>query len=118
VHSAHLMIVSSRHEAGPLALLEAAVGGVPSVGTAVGHVAEWAPDAAIAVPIGDCVAMAKAIAEVLGDEDLRLRIAREAQRRAVREAADYTAQGFQAIYASLAPPSRARTNAPGADARP
>jgi glycosyltransferase involved in cell wall biosynthesis len=118
VHSAHLMIVSSRHEAGPLVVLEAAVAGVPTVGTAVGHVAEWAPDAAISVPIGDWAAMAKAIAEVLGDEDLRLRIAREALRRAVREGADYTAQGFQSIYASVASPRSARTNAPDADARP
>ncbi len=37
------MIISSRHEAGPLAVLEAAVKGVPTVGTAVGHIAEWAP---------------------------------------------------------------------------
>ena len=47
---ADLLILSSRHEAGPLVLLEAAAVGVPTVGTAVGHLAEWHPAAAIAVP--------------------------------------------------------------------
>jgi glycosyltransferase involved in cell wall biosynthesis len=118
VQRAHLMIVSSRHEAGPLAVLEAAVAGVPSVGTAVGHLVEWAPDAAICAPVGDWAAIAKAIAEVLGDEDLRLRIAREALRRAVSEDADYTARGFESIYARVASPGSARTKATDADARP
>src|SRR6202047_4092146 len=45
VEAADLMIVSSRHEAGPLVALEAAVAGVPTVGTAVGHLAEWAAPA-------------------------------------------------------------------------
>jgi glycosyltransferase involved in cell wall biosynthesis len=101
VEQAHLMLISSRHEAGPLAVLEAAVMGVATVGTAVGHIAEWAPEAASAVPVGDWAALARAIAELLGDEDRRLRIAREALRRASEEDADYTAQGFQAIYASV-----------------
>ncbi len=101
VEAADLMIVSSRHEAGPLAMLEAAVAGVPTVGTAVGHVAEWAPEAAIAVPVGDPVALAGAIRRLLADEHLRLGIAREALRRATREDADFTAARFQAVYSSL-----------------
>jgi len=40
-------------------------------------------------------------AEVVSDEDRRLRIAREAVRRAKQEDADYTARSFQAIYATL-----------------
>ncbi|MFI4868090.1 MAG: glycosyltransferase family 4 protein [Steroidobacterales bacterium] len=101
VEAADLMIVSSRHEAGPLAMLEAAVTGVPTVGTTVGHVAEWAPEAAIAVPVGDPVALAGAIERLLADEDLRLGIAREALGRAAREDADFTAARFQALYSSL-----------------
>jgi glycosyltransferase involved in cell wall biosynthesis len=92
------MVLSSRHETGPLAMLEAAVVGVPTVGTAVGHIAEWAPGATVAVPVGDGSALASAIGNLLRDEDLRLRIAREAQKRAIREDADYTARSFQAIY--------------------
>jgi len=102
VEAADLMIVSSRHETGPVAVLEAAVAGVPSVGTGVGHIAEWAPSAAIAVAVGDWASMADAIFTLLDNEELRLGIAREAQRRALAEDADYTAQRFRALYARLA----------------
>ncbi len=102
VEAADLMIVSSRHETGPLVALEAAVAGVPTVGTAVGHLAEWAPHAAVAVPVGDPAALADAIAALLADEELRLRIAREAYHRAIVEDADFTAQRFQALYTRLA----------------
>ena len=101
VEAADLMVLSSRHEAGPLAMLEAAVAGVPTVGTAVGHIHEWSPAAAASVPVGDWAHLAKTIGQLLEDEDLRLRIAREALQRAVREDADYTADCFQALYARL-----------------
>lgn len=101
VEEADLMVLSSRHEAGPLAILEAAVAGVPTVGTAVGHLAEWAPHAALAVPVGDFAGLAGAIEQVLNDEDLRLRIAREALNRATSEDADYTARRFEELYEKL-----------------
>ena len=101
VEAAHLMVVSSRHETGPLVALEAAVAGVPTVGTSVGHIAEWAPRAAVAVPVADPAVLAGAIAEVLADEELRLRIAGEALQRAILEDADHTARAFQAIYSRL-----------------
>jgi glycosyltransferase involved in cell wall biosynthesis len=98
---AHVSVISSRHEAGPLAFLEAAALGVPTVGTAVGHVAEWAPDAAVAVPVGDPQALAAALHRVLSDESLRSRLARAAWMRALREDADYTAECFEALYSEL-----------------
>jgi glycosyltransferase involved in cell wall biosynthesis len=101
MEAAHLMMLSSRHETGPLAMLEAAVVGVPTVGTAVGHIAEWAPRAAVAVPVGDWSALASATGNLLRDEDMRLRIAREALNRAIREDADHTARSFQSIYDKL-----------------
>ena len=101
VEAAHLMILSSRHEAGPLVMLEAAATGVPMVGTAVGHVAEWAPEAALAVPVSDPAALAGAIMRMLTDEELRLRIAREALRRAVAEDADHTARLMESVYCQL-----------------
>jgi glycosyltransferase involved in cell wall biosynthesis len=101
IESAHLMVLSSRHETGPLALLEAAVAGVPTVGTAVGHIVEWAPQAARSVAVGDSSALAGAIAELLSDEELRLRIAREAFHRAIRENADQTVASFEALYTQL-----------------
>ena len=59
----------------------------------------------------------RAAAEVLGDENLRLRMAGHAQRLAVQEDADYTAQRFRGIYQSVASPRSASKSAPDADAR-
>jgi len=102
VAAADLMIMASRHEAGPVAMLEAAVVGVPTVGTAVGHIAEWAPNAATAVAVGDAAALGNAVGRLLAQEEERLHIACEARRRATREDADYTARCFQALYQGLA----------------
>ena len=101
VETADLMLLTSRHEAGPLAVLEAAVAGVPTVGTSVGHLVEWAPRAALSVAVGDWEALAVAIRQVLGDEDLRLSLAREAMRSAVVEDADYTARRFTQLHERL-----------------
>jgi glycosyltransferase involved in cell wall biosynthesis len=101
VEGAHLLIMSSRHETGPLAALEAAVAGVPTVGTAVGHIAEWAPRAAVSVTTGDPLSLADAIGSLLDDEDRRMRIAHEAFVLATREDADYTARQFQDLYSRV-----------------
>lgn len=102
VGGADVLAMSSRHEAGPLAVLEAAVLGVPTVGTAVGHIAEWSPHASLAVPVGDANALASALYRMLDDEELRLRIAREAARRAILADADHTAARFEALYGRVA----------------
>jgi len=99
---AHLHVISSRHEAGPLAVLEAAVLGVPSVGTAVGHLAEWAPHAALVVEPGDAAGLSTLIARLERDEALRLQLACEAQRRALAEDADFSAAQFEQLHAELA----------------
>ena len=101
IEAADLLIMSSLHEAGPLVMLEAAAVGVPTVGTSVGHIAEWAPYASVAVPVGDCAALGQAVSDLLNDEERRLRIASEAFNRSVSEDADFTAQCFQALYARL-----------------
>lgn len=110
--AAHLLVMSSRHETGPLVLLEASVVGVPTVGTAVGHLAEWSPAATLAVPPGNWMALSDAIERVLRDEDLRLQLAWSTQRRAMQEDADHTARAFEALYLSLrqvpAAPARLR----------
>jgi len=98
---ADILLHTSRHEAGPLAVLEAAVVGVPTVGTAVGHVADWSPNAAVAVPVGDAAALASAVANLLDDEPRRLALAHEAQRRALLHDADYTARRYEEIYDEL-----------------
>ena len=105
VEAADLMLMSSRHETGPVALLEAAMAGVPTVGTAVGHIAEWAPDAALAVPVGDAQALALAARSLLLDENLRLRIAAAAYARARAEDADNTARLFESLYQQVSGPA-------------
>jgi glycosyltransferase involved in cell wall biosynthesis len=102
VEAADVMVISSRHEAGPVAVLEAAAAGVPTAGTAVGHIADWAPEAAVAVPVGDAAALASAIAGLISDDGRRLRIAHAAQARAVAEDADDTARRMLALYETVA----------------
>ena len=102
VARAHVCVMSSLHEAGPLAVLEAAVLGVPTVGTRVGHIDEWAPDAALAVPVNDPPALAAALASLMSDEPRRLRLAQAAQARALAEDADFTARAFENLYATIA----------------
>ncbi|RTL39989.1 MAG: glycosyltransferase [Burkholderiales bacterium] len=102
VARAHVCVVTSRHEAGPLAALEAAVLGLAVVGTAVGHLVEWAPEAARIVQPGDGVGLAALIGQLAGDEPLRLRLAAAAQRRAVAQDAEFTHEQFARLHAELA----------------
>jgi len=98
---ADLHLLSSRHEAGPLAVLEAALAGVPTVGTRVGHVAEWHPNAATAVAIGNAEEMACAAAALLTNDDARMRLATTAHERALSENADVTARLFEELYSEV-----------------
>lgn len=95
---ADLLVMSSRHEAGPLVTLEAAMAGIPTVGTCVGHIADMSPQAAIAVQIGDAAALAEAIAGIAEDEPHRLALATAAQAFSMRNNADLTARTFLEIY--------------------
>jgi glycosyltransferase involved in cell wall biosynthesis len=94
LETSHVLLMSSRHETGPIVALEAALAGVPTAGTAVGHLAEWAPDAAATVSPGDDAALAAAVAGLLDDEDRRLALAAAAQRRALREDVASTARSL------------------------
>lgn len=99
--AADLLLVSSRHEADPVVMLEAAIAGVPTVGTAVGHIVEWAPYAAVVVPIRDHEALARETAALLADDAHRMRIAAAAQARAIEHDADWTAREVLRIYDQL-----------------
>jgi glycosyltransferase involved in cell wall biosynthesis len=89
---ADLLLLTSRHDAAPMVVREAAVAGVPTVGTAVGLVEEWAPDAAVAVPVGNDAALARATHALLADETRRMLLATNAHARALAENADVTAE--------------------------
>ena len=98
---AHAFVLSSRHEADPIVALEAALAGVPTVGTAVGHLADWSPDAALAVPAGDADALAGAVQALLADDSRRRAIALNAQQRALAMDADRGAHRVLEIYQDL-----------------
>lgn len=98
---AHVLVVSSRHEGGPVVALEAAVAGLAVVGTAVGHLADLAPDGARVAPPGDPDALADVVEAVVVDDELRLSLARNAQARALAWDADRTATALTEVYAGL-----------------
>ena len=99
--NADMLVVSSIHEAGPIVLLEAALAGLPTVGTQVGHIADLAPRAAVAAPVGDAAALAEAIRALARDEPRRLLMAASAQDFAVRHDADFTAEAMLGLYRTL-----------------
>jgi len=102
MESADMLVVSSRHEADPIVALEAAVAGTPVVGTHVGLLREWAPEAALTVPPGDAEGLAAAITRLLFDDELRLAMARRAQTLALAEDGDRSAARVLEIYGRLA----------------
>ncbi len=75
---ADLFVLSSRHEAQNMAVLEAAACGLPAVGTAVGVLPDLAPEAAWAVPVGDAAALAEAIIALWHDPPRRAAMAQAA----------------------------------------
>jgi glycosyltransferase involved in cell wall biosynthesis len=98
---ADILVVSSRHEAGPIVALEAAACGVPVAGTNVGLLADWAPHAARVVDPGDGVALGDALADLSRNEGLRLRLAFQAQERAISENADVTTERIRRLYREM-----------------
>lgn len=98
---AHLFLQSSRHESQGVAVLEAAAAGVPTVGTAVGLVAELSPESATAVAVGDEVALAEAMLTLLQNEEQRLAKGQMAQEWAVRYDVDWTAVQLEQLYQQL-----------------
>lgn len=114
---ADLLVVTSRHEAGPVALVEAAASGVPTVGTAVGHVLEGDGVRSIAVPVRDAPALSESIVALARDEELRRRMGEAALVWARENDAERTAARFEAIYRRVAPPRSGlsgRNRPPGA----
>jgi glycosyltransferase involved in cell wall biosynthesis len=100
----HLFVLSSRHEAAGAVVLEAAACGVPVVGTAVGYIADWAPERAIAVPTQDPGALATAIRALLTDRERRERLAAAAHEWVVTHDADWTSRQIEHVYEQLATP--------------
>ena len=99
-----LLVQGSFHESQGVAVVEAAMRGVPTVGTAVGLLAELAalePRAAVAVPVGDPAALAAAITALAHDPARRAELGAAARAWAVAHDADWTAAAFEALYAEV-----------------
>jgi glycosyltransferase involved in cell wall biosynthesis len=100
----HLFVLSSRHEAAGAVVLEAAACGVPVVGTAVGYIADWAPERAMAVSPQDPAALATAIRALLTDRNQRERLAAAAHQWTVTHDADWTSAQIEHVYEQLLTP--------------
>lgn len=99
---AALHVLTSRHEGMGLVTAEAAACGVPTVGTAVGLLADF-PELGPSVPVGDDAALAEAIRELLRDDTARLKLGEQAARLAAdRLTIEATVDQFRQIYRELA----------------
>jgi glycosyltransferase involved in cell wall biosynthesis len=102
---AHLHVISSRHEAAGVVVLEAAAAGVATVGTRVGYVDDWSaadPPRAAAVPPGDAAALADAIVALLLSPARRESLAAAAREWTLAHDADWTAAQFDHLYRDVA----------------
>jgi glycosyltransferase involved in cell wall biosynthesis len=100
--AAHLYVQTSRHEGAGVAVLEAAAAGLPIVGTPVGYLADWAPDAACAVPETSPAALAAAITALVASRERRETLAAAARRFALAHDADWSAHAIVGLYEGLA----------------
>jgi glycosyltransferase involved in cell wall biosynthesis len=93
-------VLSSRHEAQCMALLEAAACGVPAVGSGVGVLPELAPHAALVVPSGDHAALADALEALLHGPAKQAEMGAAAAQRAREEyGVEICATRTLAVYA-------------------
>lgn len=98
---ADLHVITSRHEGQALVTLEAAACGVPTVGTAVGLLAD-APELGIAVPIGGDAALATAVLDLLGNESQRQALGQTARAAAERDySIERTTERLRGLYSEL-----------------
>jgi glycosyltransferase involved in cell wall biosynthesis len=126
VREASWHVLTSRHDAGPVAVLEAAACGVPTVGVRVGHVADFtspgfagagfadadfagAP-AAMAIDQRTAQVVARTLLRAVGAGE-RPAIAERAERWARAHDADATAAAFEMLYRRLAASSSRRAAA-------
>ena len=92
-------------DACPTTVLEAMASGRPVVATTTGGITDMIVDGenGLLVPPGDEYQLAKAIAQLLNDSDLRVRLAAGAQERVQRFTASAVAERLEAVYARVAP---------------
>ena len=99
--AADLYVQSSLHEAAGVSVLEAAVHGLPIVGTRAGYVADWAPTKAVAV--GDAIpeSLADSILALDADPDRARSMAGLARTFSIAHDAAWSAAQFDELYRRL-----------------
>jgi glycosyltransferase involved in cell wall biosynthesis len=102
LRGASVFAFPSRGEAFGIALLEAMAAGVPSVAAAAGGVPEFAKhgENALLVAPEDAHALADAIAELRGDDELRERVAHGGRRTASELSWVNIARKYEELYAT------------------
>jgi len=113
-HAGHVVALTSVSEGFPVVVVEAMACGRPIVCTNVGGVAEAVADAGIVVPPRDHMAVAEACVTLLRDDELRRRMATEANARVMRLfALRQSLDAYRRVYESLtAAPARPTTTVP------
>jgi glycosyltransferase involved in cell wall biosynthesis len=105
--AADVFAVTSRYEAQSVVALEAALCGTPIVGTAVGVVADFAPEAALAGPVGDDAWLAEALCSALQPKTGRALSNAAGRRARSHYLASHTADTLMAMYRTCSKSPRA-----------
>jgi glycosyltransferase involved in cell wall biosynthesis len=122
--TADLFVLPSRTEGLPRALIEAMARGLPCIGSAVGGIPELL-DASELTPVGDAVALAAKIQEVLGDRSRKLEMSTRNLARSMRYLGPVLAERRRLFYRRVreateaweAQHSNLHANAPRSDNR-
>jgi glycosyltransferase involved in cell wall biosynthesis len=101
--SIDILVVASRTEGQSMAIMEAMARGIPAIATAVGGNPELVRDGetGLLVPPGNPLAIRGALARLVADPELRVRLGRASHARiAMHHSIDAVAEKYRAIYAS------------------
>jgi glycosyltransferase involved in cell wall biosynthesis len=98
----------------PTTVLEAMASGCPVVTTPMGGIVDMITDqeSGLLVPPGDAAELARAVDRLLGDRELRARIAAGGQARVQRFTASRVVERLEAVYTEVAPQRDAQTSGP------